>query len=142
MSADLKQTSRLFFESMNRADLDTIENQILAPGVVVHFPAAPAPLDLKAFRHMGEAYLAAFPGCKFTITNQLVDGDTVVTQNLFEGVQTGELMGIPPTGRRVQTPGVTIDRYGPDGKVIERWESFDMLGMLVQLGVIPMPNQA
>jgi predicted ester cyclase len=45
-------------------------------------------------------------------------------------------MGIAPTGKRVTTTGVMIDRI-VGGKIAEEWEEYDALGMMQQLGVIP-----
>lgn len=33
---------------------------------------------------------------------------------------------------------VQVSRFGPDGKVVERWGSSDELGMLQQLGVVQL----
>lgn len=49
------------------------------------------------------------------------------------------LNGIPDTGRSFQSEAVTIDRI-EDGKIQERWDVSDLLTMLQQLGVIPMPG--
>ena len=38
------------------------------------------------------------------------------------------------TGRRVRIGGLILDRVD-DGKVIERWELWDQMGMLQQLGL-------
>jgi predicted ester cyclase len=45
-------------------------------------------------------------------------------------------MGIAPTNKHATVTGVDIDRY-QDGKVVEAWASYDMFGMLQQLGVVP-----
>lgn len=45
-------------------------------------------------------------------------------------------MGIPPTNKRATVTGIDLDRY-QNGKVVEAWASYDMLGMLQQLGVVP-----
>jgi predicted ester cyclase len=55
-------------------------------------------------------------------------------------MHTGELQGIPPTGKRVRMTGIWIDRI-THGQIVERWSQFDQLGMLQQLGVIPTPEQ-
>ena len=47
-------------------------------------------------------------------------------------------MGVPPTGRRVDVDGMTILRFR-DGKIVERWQAMDMLGLLTQLGAVPAP---
>jgi hypothetical protein len=41
----------------------------------------------------------------------------------------------------VRVTGITISRYA-SGKIAEEWFSYDTLGMLQQLGAIPMPGQA
>ena len=52
------------------------------------------------------------------------------------GTQTGEFLGIPPTGIQAGWTGITIYRCA-DGKVVEAWWSKDMAGLLEQLGVMP-----
>lgn len=37
--------------------------------------------------------------------------------------------------------GIVADRMA-DGKVVERWAVWDILGMMQQLGVIPAPGQS
>jgi predicted ester cyclase len=49
-------------------------------------------------------------------------------------------MGIPPTGRTAAVTGITIQRL-QDGKVVEGWTNWDVMGTLQQLGVAPRPPQ-
>ncbi len=139
MPADLKSSSLVFFIDLYRRGLEQIEQQLFDPRVVCHFPTIPDPLDLADFRQVVQAYMTAFPDGKFSILSQVAEGTIVVTHLRFEGTHTGELVGIPATGRRVRCQGVTIDRYNPAGKVVERWDYFDQLAMLVQMGIAPIP---
>ena len=86
-------------------------------------------------------YRSAFPDAHFTIEDQIVEGDKVVTRYTATGTQKGELMGIPPTERRVTVTGINITRLD-GGKIVEGWTNFDALGMLQQLDVIRAPGQA
>jgi predicted ester cyclase len=43
-------------------------------------------------------------------------------------------MGIPPTGKQIAIKAISMWR-GTDGRILERWESGDMLGLMQQLGV-------
>jgi predicted ester cyclase len=52
------------------------------------------------------------------------------------GTHTGELMGVPPTGKRLEMTGIVIYRIA-GGKIVERWAQHDVLGLMQQLGVIP-----
>jgi predicted ester cyclase len=60
----------------------------------------------------------------------------VVCRLTSRGTHQGELQGIPPTGKQITVPGMTINRI-VDGKLAEEWVIVDTLGMLQQLGVIP-----
>ena len=53
----------------------------------------------------------------------------------------GDLMGIAPIGKQVNFTMMAIHRI-VNGQLVEGWVSFDALGMLQQLGVVPPPGQA
>ena len=71
--------------------------------------------------------------------DQIAEDDKVVTRWTAVGSHQGELMGIPPTGRRVTVTGITINRI-VGGKIMETWNNYDALGQLQQLGVVPPPS--
>src|SRR5229473_286320 len=74
---------------------------------------------------------------KLTVINdQIAEGDKVVTRWTATGTHKGQLMAIAPTNKHATVTGVDIDRY-QDGKVVEAWASYDMFGLLQQLGVVP-----
>jgi predicted ester cyclase len=85
-------------------------------------------------------FLSAFPDTKMTIEDQLAEGDKVTTRWTATGTHTGELMGIPATGKAVTVTGFDITRYS-GGKSVEHWGQFDQMGMMQQLGVIPTPGE-
>lgn len=64
------------------------------------------------------------------------DGDQVAVHATHHGRQTGELMGIPPTGREVAYDYVHMFRFR-DGKAIEHRSVRDTMTLMQQLGVIP-----
>jgi predicted ester cyclase len=43
-------------------------------------------------------------------------------------------MGIPASGNRYEASGIGISRI-EDGRIVEQWEDFDMLGFMQQLGM-------
>jgi predicted ester cyclase len=55
------------------------------------------------------------------------------------GTHTGELMGMPATGKKLTVPGMVLSRL-QDGMIVEEWEILDMLGMFQQLGVVTLPS--
>jgi steroid delta-isomerase-like uncharacterized protein len=99
---------------------------------------SPAVTELRgaAYRQFLTQVLAAFPDGRWTVEDQVAEGDKVVTRWSFTGIHRGNLMGIAPTGKQVTTTGVMIDRI-VGGKITEEWEEYDALGMMQQLGVVP-----
>ena len=85
-------------------------------------------------------YRSAFPDMQLTIEDQIAEGDKVVTRWTARGTHQGELMGIPPTGKQATVTGITVGRVA-NGKFVESWSNFDALGMMQQLGVVPVPGQ-
>ncbi|MBU8820762.1 ester cyclase [Mycolicibacterium goodii] len=53
-----------------------------------------------------------------------------------QGDNTGEIMGRPATGRHARVMITITDRHA-DGKIAESWATWDTLGMLQQLGLVP-----
>ena len=107
----------------------------LLPDCIFHSPGV-GELRGYAYRQFLGAVLAAFPDGRWTIEDQVAEGDKVVTRWTFNGIHRGNLMGIAPSGRLVTTSGVMIDRI-VRGKIAEEWEESDTLGMMQQLGAVP-----
>ena len=83
---------------------------------------------------------AAFPDLHLTIEDQIAEGDNkMVTRYRVSGTHRGDLMGLPPSGKRVTFVGVGVTRTS-DGKFVEAWEHYDALGLMQQLGVVPLPG--
>ena len=85
-------------------------------------------------------YFAAFPDVRWTVEEQLGEGDRVVSRSTWQGTHQGPFMGIPPTGRQVTVAAWTMDRVA-DGKIAESRIIMDLVGLLQQVGAIPTPEQ-
>ncbi len=72
----------------------------------------------------------------FSIDDLIAEGDEVVARLTASATQTGELMGMPPTGKHYTIAEIHIFRIG-DGLIVEHWHQFDQLGMMRQLGADP-----
>ena len=87
------------------------------------------------------AYRAAFPDMRMSFDDQIADGDKVVTRWTANGTHQGQLDAIPATGRLARISGIFIHQL-TDGEITQSWTSFDRLGLLQQLGVIPSADTA
>jgi predicted ester cyclase len=80
-----------------------------------------------------------FSDFELTIVKLAADGDTVWSLNRARGVNTGSVMGFPPTGKSFETDVMDVARF-EDGKLVEHWGVPDQLGLLIQLGLAPRPQ--
>lgn len=71
-----------------------------------------------------------------TIDELVVEGDTVVMRFHSEGTHTGELLGVPATGKKFVIRGCCVYHMA-NGKVVECYIHNDWLGLLQQLGALP-----
>jgi steroid delta-isomerase-like uncharacterized protein len=135
---DNKTLVRRWYEDFNQRNL-TIVDELFTPDYVYHNPPTTlhGPEEFKQFLSL---YLTAFPDARFTVEDDLAEGDRVASRATLRGTHQGEFMGIPPTGKPVTVTGIAIDRI-VGGKFVEGWLNFAALGMLQQLGVIPAPGQ-
>lgn len=121
-------------QAWNRGELD--EYLTLYDDAVTLYGYGPEPMDKVAVRGFYEGIFSSLPGSQIELVDAFGSGDRIAARFVQRGRHEGELMGVPPTGREVVLLGITILAFR-DGRVIERWASADMLGLLVQLGAIP-----
>ena len=122
-------------EFWNTGDM-AIADEVYSVDFVNHDPTAPDVRDLVSYKEFAASVRAGMPD--FHVTNQcmVAEADMVAGRWTATGTQTGELVGIPPTGQQATWTGITIYRFA-DGKVVEAWWSKDLAGLLEQLGVMP-----
>jgi len=66
----------------------------------------------------------------------VAEGDSLAVHFSSTGTHTGELMGLPATGKKINVSGMIFYRVA-DGKFIEAWEILEQYTMMQQIGVIP-----
>ena len=136
-----KAVVRGWIEAFNERDLQG-EADLLAAGFVAHVPAAPGPLEgLEAWRQFTGPFVEAFPDLRLTVQDIMAEGDMVAARVAFRGTHRGEFQGIPPTDKEVNFTSMEFNRV-VEGKVEEHWVEIDLLGLMVQVGAIPEPEQS
>jgi steroid delta-isomerase-like uncharacterized protein len=93
----------------------------------------PAPVaGHDGYRQAMQMYLTAFPDLRFSLDQLLASEDYAVTRYTATGTHRGNLMGIAPTSRHVETHGCTVAEI-KNGN----WVFWDTGHLLRQLGVLP-----
>jgi steroid delta-isomerase-like uncharacterized protein len=116
----------------SKGDMAAI-GDLMALDATIHQPEVGGTAGLKAFNR---TLRTAFPDWHSTPEELIAEGENVAERWTGRGTHLGEFQGIPPTGRRVEVPGVVFYRI-MNGKIVDFRGSFDMLRMLQQLGALP-----
>jgi len=130
-----------FYEELWNSRRIELAEELIAVDCVTHqlssgSEPAGVPRGPDAMKHHIAGWLASFPDLRFTVEQTLAEGDHVVTRNVMRGTQTGEWLGVAPTGKQVTIRMIVIQRIA-DGKIAEDWVLVESLGLLQQLGLIP-----
>jgi steroid delta-isomerase-like uncharacterized protein len=131
---------RFIEEVFNQRNVEAVDTY-MASDYVDHVVPPGVPPTRAGFKQFISMFLAAFPDFHYTIEDELAEGDRIVQRLTARGTQRGEFQGIPATGKQATWSEIHIGRMA-GGQIAEHWGSIDQLGMLQQLGVIPMPGQA
>jgi len=82
----------------------------------------------------------AFPDIAARQVRTVVEGEAYAIEWAMEGTHGGSLVTpeghVPATGRPVRMTIVTIGRLGTDGRIAEERRSYDLAGILNQLGLM------
>ncbi|MEI7526781.1 MAG: ester cyclase [Mariniphaga sp.] len=75
----------------------------------------------------------AFSNLKMEFPHILVDGDQASVRFISTAVNTGKFMGAPANKKNLEIHGIFI-RKVKDGKVMQEWQTTDLLGVMRQIG--------
>jgi steroid delta-isomerase-like uncharacterized protein len=125
-------------EIFNKGNLELV-GELFTDDYVLHDPNFPGEVrGIDGFKSYVSAFRTGMPDLEITVEDQVAEGSKVVTRWRGSGTHDGELMGVPATGKRVETSGMIISRF-EDDKIAEEWASVDVLGLMTQIGAVSGP---
>jgi steroid delta-isomerase-like uncharacterized protein len=141
--ANKESMRRVLEEAFGQGKMEIID-ELLDPDFVCHDPNSESGEIRGADTIKGEIeyFRNAVPDLTYTVEDQVVEGDKVVSRYTARGTHQGEFFGVPGSGRHIEMTGITIDRFDESGKLIEEWPEYDLLGAMQQMGAIPGPQQS
>jgi predicted ester cyclase len=104
-----------FEEVYNKKNIDFLD-EIVNENVISYNPQKMK--GLKAIKEYVLGNRNTFPDVKFTIENQIAEGDKVVTRITFKATDKGEFRGIVLTNKSVSVTGINIMKI-LNGKIVE-----------------------
>ena len=132
---------RFYDEVMNKGNFKVID-ELVADNFVEHYLPDPSmPANKAGVAQSIGMFRTAFPDLQVTIEDFAAKGDKVWIYSTTRGTNTGAMMGMPATGKKVEVKGFDLVRF-VNGKAVEHWGLNDDLKMMMQLGMIPEPGQA
>jgi steroid delta-isomerase-like uncharacterized protein len=135
-----KSLIRRFIEEVNNKQTLVAAEQFLAPTYVDHSAPPGLPTGPEGWRQLRTMFFNAFSNIHIVVEDIVAEGDRVAVRFTMQALHTGELRGIPSTGKQVTLTGIDVNRF-ENGKIAERWGNQDDLGLMQQLGVISSPGQ-
>lgn len=138
---DPKVLAAKYNQAFNAHDETTITS-LIAPNATFSAPGDVRLEGKDAVIGYINSWLKAVPDAKMTVTHEIVSAPWIVQEFTFEGTHkaplTGPLGTIQATNRKVSGQCVSITRYEND-LAVEARLYFDMVQLLSQLGVMPVP---
>jgi len=132
-TAQNKSLVREFIEEVfNLGHVDVVSTYV-SEDFVNHVGPPGNPSGRESVEHGYQMFTAGFPDWHTVIEDVIAEDDKVVFRGMASGTHQGEFMGMAPTGRRVELPGVHIMRIA-GGKIVEHWAFSDSGSLMRQLG--------
>ena len=136
-----KEIIRKYFKAIDEEGKTAnaeILNDFLAEDFIEHDPAPGIPPTRDGWKQLFKMFAESTPG--YHVINDLIaEDDKVVAHITAYGKHVGTIFGIPATNKEFSMKGIVIWRL-KNGKIIEHWAQNDMVGMMIQLGVMQPPN--
>lgn len=139
MTDRAEQSKALMFriteEIWDRGRLELID-ELIAGNLVDHLELPGLQADGRdRYRQSVVMMRTGFPDFRNPIDFVVAEGDIAVSYGRMTGHHTGDLMGLPPTGRAIDLVTMGALRFA-DGQAVERWGVADNMVMMQQLGLV------
>jgi steroid delta-isomerase-like uncharacterized protein len=137
MSIENEALVRRFFEEFCNGRRAELADELVCADYVSHGPQAPPAQGPDGLRARVGLYQESVDG-HWDVQELMSVDDRVIARWVGSGTHRGELMGIDPTGRPISVEAISVFRIA-DGKIAEEWTVWDALGLLQQVGAMPVP---
>jgi steroid delta-isomerase-like uncharacterized protein len=134
----MKDALIYLYEEANRQHLDVFKD-LFAPDFVSYGGAGFRDLHgASEFRDLYLDFLRAMPDLSFRTEIMIAENNLIGVRGTLGGTHRGNFMGMAPaTGKYVEWTGTAIFRFDVQGKIDARWQEWDGLSVMQQMGVIP-----
>lgn len=126
-----------FVQFINTAD-ENLAQQLISPLAKFHVPAQPEPLQgPKGYLMIIAMMRSGFPDIQWTLEEMIAEGGNVAVRYTMQGTHQGEFFGFAATGKSILVQALNFYHL-VDDQIVEEYGQPDMLGLLRQIGAIPI----
>jgi predicted ester cyclase len=145
--SDLKDFSARANAAFNAHDVDALA-ALDDVNVALSVPSPFGRSELRgrqASQQYNQSWFTAFPDAKTIITNQVITGEYIVQEGIFQGTNTGtwksEAAEMPATGKSLKGHYCLVNKVTND-RIVSSALYFDQVELMTQLGLMPVPATA
>jgi predicted ester cyclase len=110
-------------------------DEVMAQSLIDHDGARGQAPGVEGIKQYWRSLGKSFPDWKIDVDVVLADEEYVALTYRLSGTHQGEFLGYAPTGRRFEVRSLQVGKF-ENGLMAERWGATDILGILVQLGLV------
>ncbi len=126
-----------FVQFINTAD-ENLAQQLISPIAKFYVPTQPEPLQgPKGYLMIILMMRSGFSDIQWTLEEMISEDDKTAARFIMRGTHNGKFFGVPATGKTIAVQAMNFYRLA-DNQIIEEFGQPDMLGLLKQIGAVPM----
>ena len=135
------ETTTVFFKQflqfINTAD-ENLAQQLISPVAKFYVPGQSEPLQgPKGYLMIIAMMRGGFPDIQWTIEDMITENNKVAVRFTIRGTHKGVFFGVPATEKSIVVQAMNFYRLA-DNQIIEEFGQPDMLGLLTQIGAVPL----
>jgi len=132
-----KLAMRRFTEFINTAD-QKLGEEIIAEDAQFWVPGRPESMrGLAGYMNVLGMMRSGFSDVQWSLEETIAEGDKIAARFTMRGTHDGTFFGVPATGRKIEVRAMSFYRLA-GGKFVEEYGQPDLLGLLQQIGAVPV----
>jgi predicted ester cyclase len=120
--------------AFNARDLDLCVSFYAPDHQIMSKPTPPGREHIRAFF---EGTFATWPDVELIVEHAVAEGNCVMGRSVSIANHGKAVMGVPPTGKRIETTFWDLHLFNDDGLIVQSWNLMDSLSVMQQLGLVP-----
>ena len=132
-----KLAMRRFTEFINTAD-QNLGEELITADAQFWVPGRPESMrGLAGYMNVLGMMRSGFSDVQWSLEETIAEGDKVAARFTMRGTHDGAFFGVPATGKKIEVLAMNFYRLA-EGKFVEEYGQPDLLGLLQQIGAMPV----